>query len=105
MYKTGTTTPLVQNDSEVRAELTREITEKKMRVEMQNELDRLLAAAQINNFLEEKPAPASSVQTASAKMEIPLKNAPAAQPAPAAKAARQATKVTPATSVAPVTRR
>ncbi|MGN6546947.1 MAG: peptidylprolyl isomerase [Aureliella sp.] len=107
MYKQGMTSPIVQNDADVRAELTREITEKKMRVEMQNELDRLLAAAQINNFLEELAAPPSSVQTASAKMQLPLKNAPAAQQgqqapqaqqAPAAKTARPA-------GIAPATRR
>ncbi len=73
MYKTGMTTPLVQNDAEVRSELVREITEKKLRIEMQNELDRLLTASQINNFLEDK-APVA-VQPASATMELPLKNA------------------------------
>lgn len=105
MFKQGLTSPIVQNDADVRAELTREITEKKMRIEMQNELDRLLAAAQINNFLEETVAPASSVQTASAKMELPLKNAPVSQAAPKqGKAAPQAKTARPAT-IAPATRR
>lgn len=76
LYKQGLTSPIVQNDAEVRGELVREITEKKLRIEMQNELDRLLAAAQINNFLEEKLPPAgNAVQTASANMEVPLKSA------------------------------
>lgn len=75
MYKQGMTSPVVQNDAEVRGELTREISEKKMRIEMQNELDRLLSAAQVNNFLEEKLPASSTVKTASTAMEVPLKNA------------------------------
>lgn len=74
MYKQGMTSPVVQNDADVRGELTREITEKKLRVEMQNELDRLLTAAQINNFLEDKLPGEAAVKTASAAMEVPLKN-------------------------------
>lgn len=75
MYKQGTTTPIVQDSAEVRSELDRDIREKKLRIEMQNELDRLLAAAQISNFLEEserasKPSP---VAAASANMQLPLK--------------------------------
>ncbi|MCC6510367.1 MAG: peptidylprolyl isomerase [Pirellulaceae bacterium] len=89
MFKQGMTTPVAQNDAAIRAELTREITEKKLRIEMQNELDRLLAAGDINNFLDEKLVPAKSqVQAASANINVPL---PAAAANPnAAQAASQA---------------
>ena len=92
MYKQGLTTPVVQSDAEVRAELTREITEKKLRVEMQNELDRMLAAAQINNFLEDlSKSSASAARVAgTSAMEVPLKNT-AGAPAASGGATKQAT--------------
>lgn len=92
MFKQGLTTPIVQDSAEVRNELDRDIREKKLRIEMQNELDRLLAAAQISNFMEEKgkaSAP-SSVAGASANMQLPLK--PQAQPVQPAAAPATATK-------------
>lgn len=102
LYKQGLTTPIAQNDAEIRAELTREITEKKLRIEMQNELDRLLSSAQINNFLDEKSkpaAPAQAAQTAAAQMQVPLKKGAAgAQPksATTGAAVRQAAATAPA---------
>ncbi len=90
MYKQGVTTPIAANmDNEIRNELLREITEKKTRVEMQNELDRLLKAVQITNFLDEKlNAKSSPVQTAGAtNINVPVKPASAQQPVQPAKAA------------------
>jgi hypothetical protein len=97
MYKQGLTTPIAQNDADIRAELTREITEKKLRIEMQNELDRLLSAVQINNFLDEKPKAAAPVQAAAANMQVPLKNgAPQAKGDNASVPVRQAAATAPA---------
>lgn len=89
MYKQGLTTPVAaQMDNEIRAELAREITEKKTRIEMQNELDRLLKATQINNFLDEKLNPKTSpVQAASANITVPVKPTAAQPAAPPAKTA------------------
>ncbi len=84
MFKQGMTTPIAQLDNAIRAELVTEITEKKLRVEMQNELDRLLKAAKITNFLDEKASP-GGVQPASANIPLPIKNNgqnPGAQPQP-----------------------
>lgn len=99
LYKQGMTSPIVtQNDPAIEAELTREITEKKLRIEMQNELDRLIGGTQINNFLDEKLKPAAPVQAAAASMQVPLRNG--AGSASAAKAGnpgvRQATAAGPA---------
>ena len=90
MFKQGLTTPIAATmDNDIRAELSREITEKKTRIEMQNELDRLLKSTQINNFLDEKLNPkAPPVQAASANINVPAKPNAAGQPAaPPAKAA------------------
>ena len=91
MYKQGMTEPIAPSmDNDIRAELTREISEKKTRIEMQNELDRLLKATQINNFLDEKlnpKAPAPAVQAASANINVPVKPTAAQAPAQPAKAA------------------
>lgn len=89
MYKQGLTTPVAAKmDNDIREELVREITEKKTRIEMQNELDRLLKATQINNFLDEKLNPKSSpVQAASANINIPVKSNGQQAPGQPAKAA------------------
>ncbi len=51
------TTPIAPKmDEDIRQELAREIFEKKSRIEMQNELDRLLKATKVTNLLEEKAA-------------------------------------------------
>ncbi len=89
MYKQGLTTPIANTmDDEIKRELVREITEKKTRVEMQNELDRLLKATQINNFLDEKlNAKPSGVQAASANITVPVNKGAAPASPPPAKAA------------------
>ncbi len=53
LYKQGETNPIVKDIEAVRPELHKEILEKKMRVAMQNQLDTMLKAAQIDNFLEQ----------------------------------------------------
>ena len=53
LYKQGETSPLVKDFEAVRPELQKELLEKKLRVAMQNQLDTMLKAAQIDNFLEQ----------------------------------------------------
>ncbi len=53
LYKQGETTPVVKDFEAVRPELEKELLEKKLRAAMQKQLDTILAAAQIDNFLEQ----------------------------------------------------
>ncbi|MCA9200169.1 MAG: hypothetical protein KDA87_21670, partial [Planctomycetales bacterium] len=66
MYYTGRTQPVVtEMDAEVRKELYRELQEKKLRVAMAEEFDRLKETAQIDNFL--KRTTQSGVRQAAAR--------------------------------------
>ncbi len=51
LYYLGRTDPIVTNLVDVRDELTKDIREKKLRLAMSQEFDRLKDAAQIDNFL------------------------------------------------------
>jgi parvulin-like peptidyl-prolyl isomerase len=96
MYKQGLSKPIVNDMQIVRNELLADITEKKLRIEMQNELDRLSASVQIDNFLEKSVSP-GQVKAADTDLVVPLKNPPAGgvQPASASAApTRQATQPT-----------
>ncbi len=53
LYKQGETTPVVKDFQAVRPELVKELLEKKLRAAMQKQLDTMLVAAQIDNFLEQ----------------------------------------------------
>jgi parvulin-like peptidyl-prolyl isomerase len=53
LYKQGETNPVVKDFEAVRPELEKELLEKKLRTAMQKQLDTLLTAAQIDNFLEQ----------------------------------------------------
>lgn len=74
----GRTKPVVENMGAVHDELVKDLCEKKLRVAMSEEFDRIKAAAQIDNFLEgtvqvgrnnvaQKPARRTKVQPASVK--------------------------------------
>ncbi len=66
LFKQGMSTPVVQDLQAVRGELIREISEKKIRIEMQNELDVLMRESRIENFMQEKPTQAVEVKSATA---------------------------------------
>ena len=74
LYKQGETTPIVKDIEAVRPELHKEILEKKLRVAMQNQLDSMLKAAQIDNFLEQ------TTQSGAAAVPPPAAPATAARP-------------------------
>lgn len=66
----GHTTPVVQNFDDVRDELYKDILEKKMRIAMAEEFERITTTAQIDNFLEGSSQPGSDAVEAA-------RNAPA----------------------------
>jgi parvulin-like peptidyl-prolyl isomerase len=70
----GLTTPVVSSPEAVRAELSKDLLEKKQRVAMEKQLEGLLAAAQIDNFLVPKSQLGTAATQASLKM---LKEEPA----------------------------
>lgn len=74
LYKQGESTPIVKDIEAVRPELHKEILEKKLRIAMQNQLDTMLKAAQIDNFLEQ------TTQSGSAAVPPPPAAAAAARP-------------------------
>lgn len=95
MLKQGLSKPIGVEMATVRNELARDITEKKLRIEMQNELDRLLKSISIDNFMEKAPSVSAPAKTAQTNMSVPLNGAQAGQPGrPGAQqpAARQATQ-------------
>ncbi len=53
LYKQGETTPIVKDFCGRSTRMHKEILEKKLRIAMQTELDKMLSAAQIDNFLEQ----------------------------------------------------
>lgn len=53
LYKQGETKPLIKDFEAVRPEIHKEILEKKLRVAMQDMLDKMLSSAQIDNLLEQ----------------------------------------------------
>jgi parvulin-like peptidyl-prolyl isomerase len=64
----GMTTPVVSSPEAVRAELSKDLLEKKQRVAMEKQLEGLLAAAQIDNFLVPKSQLGTAATQASLKM-------------------------------------
>ena len=62
------TTPVVSSPEAVRAELSKDLLEKKQRVAMEKQLEGLLAAAQIDNFLVPKSQLGTAATQASLKM-------------------------------------
>lgn len=82
MYKQGLSNPVVKDFQAVRDELLKEITEKKLRVQMQDRLDQLLTSAQIDNFLEETSQPGTVFRTASGPNAIPQQSGAPAKAAP-----------------------
>ena len=71
MFCQGRTTPRGQDFDAVRDELHRNIFEKKLRIAMAEEFDRLTQSAKIDNFLEGTSQPgASAVQSARQNMQL-----------------------------------
>ncbi len=71
MFCQGRTTPRVQDFDAVRDELHRNIFEKKLRIAMAEEFDRLTQSAKIDNFLEGTSQPgARAVQSARQNMQL-----------------------------------
>jgi parvulin-like peptidyl-prolyl isomerase len=79
LYKQGDSTPLVKDIEAVRPEIHKEILEKKMRVAMQDQLDKMLSSAQIDNLLE---------QTSQSGQQAAPPTATATRPAPTQPAKR-----------------
>ncbi|MCA9264637.1 MAG: peptidylprolyl isomerase [Planctomycetales bacterium] len=96
----GRTKPVVQNMNAVRDELVKDIREKKVRLAMTDEFDRLKENAQIDNFLAKTShVPKSQVQqvshstpAAGRNPATPRTNSPAKAPAKAGAAAGRATR-------------
>ncbi len=63
----GMTTPVVSDPEAVRAELTKDLLEKKHRLAMEKHLEGLIAAAQIDNFLKPKSQLGTAATQASLK--------------------------------------
>ncbi|MCA9166690.1 MAG: peptidylprolyl isomerase [Planctomycetales bacterium] len=78
MYYLGKTEPVVSTPADVRDELARDIREKKTRLAMAQEFDRIRESAQIDNFLAGQSQAGSrrSVST-SAQPSAPIENSPA----------------------------
>lgn len=75
LYKQGETKPIVQDFNAVKAELDKEIREKKLRTAMRQKLDQMHESAQIDNFLE------GTAQTGSTRPTAPAQAAAASRPA------------------------
>jgi len=67
MYGLGTTKPLITNVDDVRDELVKELREKKLRLAMSEEFDRLRKDAQIDNFLANTTQAGKAYETAARK--------------------------------------
>ena len=70
MYYLGRTKPVVDSLDDVKSELAREISDKKMRYAMANEFERLRESAQIDNFL------AGTTQSGTARAQQPSRSSP-----------------------------
>jgi parvulin-like peptidyl-prolyl isomerase len=76
----GRTKPIVQDFESVKDELQKDIHEKKLRIAMSEEFDRLKLAAQIDNFLSGESQSGAKVEKSAARVRVPA-GAPAAAPA------------------------
>ena len=66
----GYTNPVVQDYSAVKDELAKELKEKKTRVEMDKYMSKLIADAQITNFLNPKKSRVGAVETQASLEEL-----------------------------------
>ena len=79
MYYTGRTQPVVQSIDAVREELEKDLREKKLRLAMAQQFDRLKESAQIDNFLAGTVQPGR--QVAPAKTQADVSQSPNKTPA------------------------
>lgn len=79
MYYTGRTQPVVQSIDAVREELEKDLREKKLRLAMAQQFDRLKESAQIDNFLAGTVQPGR--QVAPAKTQADVSQSPKKTPA------------------------
>jgi len=70
----GHTQPVVQHVDDVKTELTDYILEQKLRLAMSTEFDRILAAAQIDNFLEGTTQVPATPRTGRAPQNLPFRS-------------------------------
>jgi parvulin-like peptidyl-prolyl isomerase len=96
LFHKGRTEPIVTSLDDVRSELTRELREKKMRLAMSQEFDRLKETAQIDNFLAGRTQLASAPAKAQTRPEQPRLDVPPPATEPSAKTATSGNVVRPA---------
>jgi hypothetical protein len=81
LYYLGRTEPIVQKMEDVRDELTKDIHEKKLRVAMTQQFDRLKEVAQIDNYLSGSSSDGATPQAAGNEAAVEAADVSAA-PAP-----------------------